>query len=168
MMRNTVVLALASILLCWMAVPAAGQSIQWVSLEEAQKKAADTNKKVFIYAEAQWCGYCKKMEAKVFPQKSVQDSLHKYFYPVRIDIESTDKVKFGDRSYSEQMLARKFRVQATPTMIFLNSGGEVMGTQPGFIPADIFDKLLGYVGTELFNELPFEEYLKREGVSLQK
>lgn len=135
-------------------------------MEQAQAKAAKTGKKVMIYAEAKWCGYCKKMEQQVFPEESVQDSLHKYFYPVRLDIESNKKVKFAGKTFSQQMLARKFRVSSTPTMIFLNSDGKVIGAQPGFMRAAIFDKLLSYVGAELFNELEFKSYLEQHGVSL--
>lgn len=145
---------------------AASQSINWMEMKKAQAKASETGKKVMIYAEAKWCGYCKKMEQQVFPRKSVQDSLHKYFYPVRLDIESTRKITFGGRTLSQRMLARKFRVRSTPTMIFLNASGEVMGTQPGFMRAEIFDKLLSFVGSEIYREQKFKAYLNEHGVEL--
>lgn len=145
---------------------AAAQSIEWMSLEEAQNQASETGKKVFIYAEAEWCGYCKKMNKQVFPQQSVQDSLMKYFHPVRVDIESDKKLVFNDEEFTQQMLSRKFRVSGTPTMIFIDSDGETLGTQPGFIEAKVFDKLLAYVGSNLFDELDFKEYLGQHGVSV--
>lgn len=144
------------------------QSIDWVSLEEAQAKASQSDKKVMIFAEAEWCGYCKKMYKEVFPKKSVQDSLHKYFYPVRLDIESQEKVIFNGMEFTQQMLTRKFRVTGTPTVIFINAKGEVLGTQPGFMRSEIFDKLLSYVGDELFRKLNFKTYLKQHGVSVNK
>lgn len=125
------------------------QSISWVSLSEAQKLASENGKKVMIFAEAEWCGYCKKMNKQVFPQQSVQDSLHKYFYPVRIDIESNKKVTFNDKQLTEKQLSRKFRVSSTPTLVFLNSEGDIIGTQPGYLPSKVFDKLLSFVGMDL-------------------
>lgn len=142
------------------------QSINWMPLEEAQEQAAETGKKVFIYAEAEWCGYCKKMNKQVFPQQSVADSLSKYFHPVRIDIESDEKTVFNEEDFTEQVLAQKFRVTGTPTMIFIDSDGQILGTQPGFLKTEIFDKLLAYVGNDLFDKLEFKEYLNQHGVSV--
>lgn len=147
-------------------LPAQAKSINWTSLSEAQQKAAENNKKVMIYAEAEWCGYCKKMNEQVFPKQSVQDSLEKYFYPVRIDIESKNELTFNDDKYTEQELARRFQVSGTPTIIFVNPEGEVIGAQPGFLPADVFDKLLAFVGSDLTGTTSFEEYLRKHDVEL--
>jgi len=137
------------------------QHIDWVDLELAQKHAKAENKKVLLFMEAEWCGYCKKMYREVFPKQSVQDSLHKYFYPVRIDLESKEQVVFNGSKISQQDLGRQFRVTGTPTLIFLESDGSVMGTQPGFIPAKIFDKLMAFVGSEEFQDMGFKEYLAK-------
>lgn len=143
-----------------------GQSIDWVPLSKAQQLAAENNKKVMIYAEAKWCGYCKKMERKVFPKESVQDSVEKYFYPVRIDIDSDIKVTFNGEDYTEQGLARKFRTTSTPTLIFVDKKGKIIGGQPGYLPPEIFDKLVAYVGDDKFGTISFEAYLQKHGVEL--
>lgn len=145
---------------------AGAQTINWLSLQQAQAQAADNNKKVMIFAEAKWCGYCKKMNKRVFPKKSVVDSMSKYFYPVRLDIESSKKVIFNGKDITEKELALKFRAMRTPTTIFLDSQGKVIGTQPGFLPENIFDKLLAYVGRDLLSQLSFQEYLSKHGVEL--
>ena len=137
------------------------QNINWVDLEKAQERAKAENKKVLLFMEAEWCGYCKKMYREVFPKESVQDSLHKYFYPVRIDIESKEQVVFNGSKISQQDLGRQFRVTGTPTFVFLASDGSVMGTQPGFIQAEIFDKLMAFVGSERFKDMGFKEYLAK-------
>lgn len=152
---------------CCFPLISVSQSIKWISLKEAQEKASQNSKMVFIYAEAEWCGYCKKMEEEVFPEKSVVDNLDKYFYPVRIDIESKKKVIFRGKKYTQQILSQKFRVSSTPTMIFLNADGEVLGTQPGFIRAEVLEELLTYVGTERFTEMEFKSYLEEQGVSVK-
>lgn len=147
-------------------LPLQAQSINWISLSEAQEKAAEDDKKVMIFAEAEWCGYCQKMYEEVFPEESVQDSLHKYFHPVRIDIESDNKVTFNGEGFTERELSRKFRATRTPTTIFVSSEGDIIGAQPGFLPADIFDKLMAFVGQDLTGTISFEEYLKKHGVEI--
>lgn len=146
--------------------PVLAQSINWTSLSEAQEKAVEDNKKVMIFAEAEWCGYCKKMYEEVFPEKSVQDSLHKYFHPVRIDIESNNKTTFNGESFTEQELSRYFQATSTPTTIFVNEEGKVIGAQPGYLPAEIFDKLMAFVGRDLTGSISFEEYLEKHGVEI--
>lgn len=145
---------------------AAAQSIEWKSMEEAQKLASEDNKKVMLYAEAEWCGYCKKMNKQTFPDKSVTDSLNKYFHPVRIDIESDKKLRFNGEEFTEQSLARKFRVYSTPTTIFFEPDGSIVGTQPGFLPPDVFDKLLAFIGSDLHGKIKFEKYLNDHGVKI--
>lgn len=153
--------------ICFLSVDTTAQSLEWMSMEKAQKLASQNNKKVMLYAEAEWCGYCKKMNKQVFPQQTVIDSLQKYFYPVRIDIESDEKLTFNGEEYSERSLARKFRVTQTPTTVFLDPEGNVIGAQPGFLRTEIFDKLLAYVGNDLYGKIGFKEYAKRYGVELK-
>lgn len=140
------------------------QPVNWTSLEKAQKQASQNNKKVMVFAEADWCQYCKRMHKEVFPKKSVQDSLSKYFYPVKLDVDSKQKIRFNGQEFTQRSLSRKFRVSGTPTTIFLDSKGKILGTQPGFLRPEIFDKLLAYVGGERFNSLSFKEYLHKHGI----
>lgn len=144
----------------------AQSEIEWTSLSEAQELAKTNNKKVMIFAEAEWCGYCKKMYKEVFPKNEAQDSLRKYFYPVKLDIESGEQINFNNESMSERQLARKFRVSSTPTFIFLDSGGNIIGRQPGFLPANIFDKLVAFVGMDLTGKKSFKAYLQKHGVKV--
>ncbi|HEX6982413.1 MAG TPA: thioredoxin fold domain-containing protein [Balneolaceae bacterium] len=148
--------------LCLLGSAVNAQSIEWLPMEKAQQLAVKNDKKVMIFAEAEWCGYCKRMEEEVFPKESVSDSLRKYFYPVRLDIESDGKVVFNGQEYTGQVLSRKFRVYSTPTFIFLTSKGTIIGRQPSYMPTDIFAKLLGYVGDEVYLNQKFEEYLKQK------
>lgn len=138
-------------------------TITWYSLEEAQQLAKENDKKVLVYAEAVWCTYCKKMEREVFPKERVIKSITKYYYPVRVDIESDKKMKFNGEAISESRFARKYRVTGTPTTFFINKRGQILGAQPGFIPADIFEQLLGYVGSDAYDKMEFEEYVEQGG-----
>ncbi len=146
--------------------PIYGQQTDWISLSEAQKLAAEQDKKVFIFAEADWCGYCRKMHKEVFPTQTVQDSLSKYFYPVRLDIESDKKIVFNGNEFTERSLSEQFRVSQVPTLVFLDSEGNVLGVQPGYLPTNIFDKLLAFVGDDLSEVTTIEKYLHKHGVEV--
>lgn len=145
---------------------AMAQPVSWMSLRNAQKQASENNMKVMLFAEADWCQYCQRMHKQVFPNKSVQDSLKKYFYPVSLDVESDQKVIFNGRKVTQRALARKFRVSGTPTTIFIDSDGKILGKQPGFLRSEIFDKLLAYVGAERYKDESFKEYLDKLNIEV--
>lgn len=141
--------------------PFSTAGITWYELKEAQQLAELNNKKVLVYAEASWCGYCKKMEKEVFPNQAVQDTLKKYYYPVRIDIESKEEVVFNGETMTKNNFAIKHQVKGTPTTFFINKKGKILGAQPGFIPAKVFRNLLSFVGSDAFGKISFEEYVKK-------
>lgn len=146
-------------------VVAQNNSIQWQDMQEAQKMAEANGKKVLIYAEASWCVYCKKMDKKVFPDQAVIDSMETYFYPVRLDIESDKQILVNGQKMTQQQFARTHRVRATPTIFFMDKDGTILGSQPGFIPADTFSKLLAYVGSDSYKTTEFKNYLKNHSQS---
>lgn len=98
------------------------------------------------------------MEKEVFPRQEVIDSLAKYYYPVRVDIESDKKLVFNGETMTGSQFARKHRVQGTPTIFFIDKEGKILGAQPGFIPPDTFNSLLTFVGTDAYSRISFEEY----------
>jgi thioredoxin-related protein len=134
------------------------EEITWYSMQEAQELALENDKKVLVYAEAVWCTYCKKMENEVFPRQEVIDSLARYYYPVRVDIESDKKLVFNEETLTGSQFARKYRVQGTPTFFFIDKKGKILGAQPGFIPSDVFTNLLAFVGSDAHKRVSFEEY----------
>ncbi len=139
----------------------AQDSITWYSMQQAQKLAKEHQKKVLIYAGASWCVYCQKMDQEVFPKQRVIDSLTAYYYGVRLDIESRRPMVFNGERMTQFRFARKHNVRATPTFFFVNSRGEIIGAQPGFIPADTFSYLLGYIGSDSYKKMEFGSYLKK-------
>lgn len=144
-----------------MSITAQDTGVDWYELEKAQTLAKENNKKVLVYAEASWCSYCKKMEQQVLSKSDVQEIMADYFYPVRVDIESDKELKFNGKEMTQQGFARQMRVSGTPTFFFLDQEGSVLGAQPGFIPKDIYQSLLTYLGTNTHEEMGFEEYLNQ-------
>ena len=90
---------------------------EWVDLEEAQRIAAESQKKVLIFGYAEWCTYCLKMRKESLPDLSVVDAINRYFIPVQLDGESTDPVVFNGTEYTKNQLARGLQLQSFPTII---------------------------------------------------
>jgi thioredoxin-related protein len=127
-------------------------------MEEARELAQQEGKKVLIYANAVWCTYCKKQEKEVFSQQNVQDLTNEHFYTVWLDIESEEKLIFRGEEVSQREFARAMRITGTPTFIFLDSKGEIIAGQPGFIPEDLYLQILRFVSTDAYLDQSFEEF----------
>ncbi|HAH49734.1 MAG TPA: hypothetical protein DCL80_00040 [Balneola sp.] len=142
--------------------------VKWQSLEEAQKKAKETGKKVLIFGYADWCTYCMKMRKETYPTENVQKSLSDDFIPVQINGESEEEIVFNGKTYKSYELARYLRLSSYPTHYFLNSDGEIIGAQPGFLPAEVFSPLMNYVSEDLFGKVPFLDYMEKKGIKLEQ
>ncbi len=96
------------------------------SLQEALDKARKEKKAVFVDCFTSWCGPCKMMSNKVFPDKRAGDYFNPRFVSIKIDMEKGEG----------KALAAKWQVSAFPTYLILDDRGEVVYTTRGYIPAE--------------------------------
>jgi thioredoxin 1 len=92
------------------------------TLKEAVTKAKAEKKFIFFDAYASWCGPCKAMEAKVFPDEVLGDYFNQHFISIRIDMEKGEGPDLAKRFTS---------IDGYPSLLFLNSDGHVVKTLLG-------------------------------------
>ena len=98
-----------------------------VSFDEALAAAKQENKLVFVDFFTTWCGPCKMMSNKVFPQKEVGDFMNAKFIPVKLDAE-----KEGLE------LSRKYGVKAYPTYVLIDADGKEVAKFSGYMDGPKF------------------------------
>ncbi len=76
--------------------------------------AKQQNKMVFVDCYTTWCGPCKMLSAKVFPQKVCGDYFNNEFVSIKIDMEKGEGID----------LKEKFRITAFPTLLFFDANGK--------------------------------------------
>lgn len=96
------------------------------SFAEILKLAKKEKKNIFFDAYASWCGPCKLLKKDVFTQTQVGDFFNKNFINVAMDMEKGEGVE----------LSKKFKITAYPTLLFINSKGEVIGSALGYHKAE--------------------------------
>jgi thioredoxin-related protein len=136
-------------------------SLNWNDFNSAITSADHDGKTLVLFFEAEWCGFCKQMRSEVFPQRSVQAEVGEGFVPVAIDIESEEKIIYQDREMSQKSFSHQMRIDATPTIMFMSSEGEVIGRYRGFADENEFILLLEYIRGEDVENVDFAEYKKR-------
>jgi thioredoxin-related protein len=96
------------------------------SFDELLTQAKQQDKLIFIDAYTTWCGPCKMMTAKVFPQEAVGTVYNEKFINTKFDMEKGEGPG----------LAQRFNVRAYPTYLFVNGDGELVHKGLGYIPAE--------------------------------
>ncbi len=124
------------------------------SFAEAQEKADETGKLIFMDGFATWCGPCKYMSANTFTDSQVGDLFNTFFINMKVDMERGE----GPR------LARMYRVRAYPTLFIMDSGGQVLEKVEGAMgPEQFFNWAIAAISKyapELFER---QNSLKEEG-----
>lgn len=111
-------------------------------LTTALDRSAKEGKLIFMDCFTQWCGPCKSLAAKVFPLKQVGDFYNEKFINLSFDMETPE----GRR------IASKYGIRAYPTLLFLNSKGEVEHQSIGCGGAEHLLKL-GTIALDSVNNL---------------
>lgn len=92
------------------------------SWNEILAMAKKENKPVFLDISASWCGYCKRMKAKVFTDPEVAKLYNSSFINVSVDGEKGEGIA----------LAKKYGVKGYPTFVFLNPDGSLSSQTSGY------------------------------------
>ena len=145
-MKFKVLIVLAIIVFSWGSVMAqdknqhtSDEGIQFFTgtWKEALKKAKNENKAIFLDVYASWCGPCKVLKKKTFPDAEAGKYFNENFINVTLDAEKGDGIP----------VAREFRVQAYPSLFILNAKGEPVVYYPGYLkPEELIE--LGKAGLE--------------------
>jgi thiol:disulfide interchange protein len=103
-------------------IPASGGKIAWEgSFESAMQRARVEKKPIMVNFYTDWCGWCKELDSKVFPDETVV-SESKNWVSVKINAEKRPDV------------AGAYGVTGFPTTIFAQGSGKPVEVLSGFAP----------------------------------
>lgn len=74
-------------------------SVKWISLEQTGEQFIKNQKPILIYLYKNNCDSCRIEEQKTFSNPEVANYINILFYPVKINVETKDSLKFFDGKY---------------------------------------------------------------------
>ncbi len=120
--------AVVCTMLCGATSPA--YAISWIDdMDEGLKEAASRNAPIMVDFYTDWCGWCKKLDADTYSDKTI-NALSDKFVCVKINADKNRE------------LTRQFKVTGYPTIVFLKANGDVAEVRPGYVKADQLKALM--------------------------
>ncbi|PKQ63903.1 hypothetical protein BZG02_07790 [Labilibaculum filiforme] len=130
-MKN-IIITFIVLLFCG-SVSAQGINFEKCTYEEGLIKANNENKLVFIDCYTEWCGPCKRLAKEVFTQEKIGAFYNTNFVCLKMDMEKGEGIE----------LASFYEVKSYPTLLILNTEGEVLGRMNGRTAEDLIDQANG-------------------------
>ena len=153
---------LAAIFLVLQSFAGEKNTLRWKSFDDGMAESKKSGKKVMIDVYTDWCGWCKKMDKDTYSDGTVADYLNKKYVTIKLNAESSNKLQYQGKSYTEQELAAAFGISGYPSIIFLSETGEAITVYPGYADAGQFKTVLSYIGEDHYKTTKFQDYVKKE------
>ena len=156
----------------------AATQVNWLTVQEAEKKMKENPKKLFVDLYTSWCGWCKRMDATTFKDPTVVKMLNEDYYAVKFNAETKETIEFagktykyvagGRRGYNE--LAQFFlgNKMSYPSFALFDEGGTKLTVIPGYHEADKFEVFLDFFKGNYHRKMPFADFeQKRKAGTLE-
>jgi thioredoxin-related protein len=138
-------------------------AVTWVSYDLGLENAKKENKPIMVDFYTSWCGWCKKMDKETFAHKDVSKLLSQDYVAVKLNAESSKKLKIGGQDLTERDVAKDFKVTGYPTICFLKADGDKIGCLPGYAGPEHFVNVLSYIKDKAYEKnIQLQDYIKQK------
>lgn len=129
---------------------------------EDVRDAAREGKRVMVYFGQDGCPYCKALMTVNFRDPAIVETMRRHFVAIALNLWGDREVKWIDgRAMSEKKLGERLKVQATPTLLFLDEKGEVVLRLNGWHPPERFKVALDYARLPKEGRPDYTDYVAR-------
>lgn len=157
---------------------AQSETINWMSIEEAEAAAREEPRMVIIDVYTDWCGWCKRMDKNTFQNPGLAKFVNQHFYAVKLDGEEKDSLTFrgktfgfvkqGRRGYNELPAALMNGRMSYPTIVYLDENLDVIQPVPGYQDPKSFEQIITYLAGGHYKTQPFDQYKKNYEVVISQ
>jgi thioredoxin-related protein len=133
----------------------------FLDFREDVREAAKDGKRLMAYFGQDGCPYCKALMQTNFSQQPIVEKTRKHFVAVAFNMWGDREVVWLDgATMSEKELARRLKVQFTPTVLFFDEQGKVVARINGYYAPARFGAVLDYVSGKMEGKFSLSDYLR--------
>jgi len=113
-----------SLAYAWYSFYVPSNDIAWANnITSTQTLTNNSNKNALLFFTAKWCVPCRIMKREVFADNEVMKVVNSEVIPVMIDIDNQNT----------KALVKRYKIDATPTIVIVDSQGNVLDYAVGKI-----------------------------------
>lgn len=124
--------------------------VHWLTYQQGLEKQRELKKPMLLLFHLPYCYRCKEMERKVYQDSKVISFINQHFIPVEVDLDK------------EKQTAKLFKVDYTPTHIFIAPDGSTALREKGVITKSRFEGMLKFIVEEKYKTNSFDAYQKSQ------
>ncbi|WP_281615710.1 glucosaminidase domain-containing protein [Flammeovirga sp. SubArs3] len=146
-------LSLSTLLL--LSLTTIGAEIEWITIQEAEKRNKTEARPILIDIYTDWCGWCKELDKKTYADPIIIDYINEHYWAVKFNPETSGTFTFNGEEYGKDELEgtpfHEFEVFISekplsyPTTAFLTSDNQQFASWGGFLEKDKMHLLLSVV-----------------------
>lgn len=113
----------------------AGLAAGWSDdLDEAKRRAAESNKKILVvFSGSDWCGWCKRLDAEVLSKPEFIEAASRKYELVIVDSPRNKSILSEQARRRNPEIVKQYGVHGYPTSMLLDAKGNEIGRSPGFV-----------------------------------
>jgi thioredoxin-related protein len=148
----------------------------FLDMREDLQEATAAGKRLAVIWEQRGCPYCKEMHTVNLARPEITDFIKQHFTVLQLNLWGARNVTdFTGEELGERDVARKWRVNFTPTIMFFDkeapdgkSGLDLeVARMPGYFKPFHFISMFEYVQQEVYKEDNFQRFLQNKFQELQ-
>ena len=112
-------------------------SLGWSSdFETGERDAIEQNLPLLVFfTGSDWCVWCHKLESELFSTETFRNAVGRDFVAVRLDFPRRHRLPVATERQN-RLLAKRFGVEAFPTVLWLKSGEDQPFIRHGYLQVD--------------------------------
>lgn len=131
----------------------------FLNLQEDLADAAKAGRILMVLYEQEGCPYCAKLHQQNFKDDEIVKRITKGFDVIQLDIWGGREVTtFTGETMTEKELARKVKVQFSPTIVFYDAKGKEIHRMAGLHHPARFKTELDYLTSRAYEKMGFKDY----------